>query len=335
MRSAILSAGTAPSSPARENMQELLVDIRSLTRQYGPLKAVDSVSLQIRAGTVYGLVGPNGSGKTTLIRLLCGLLKPTSGAATVLGYDVGREAERIRQTVGYMSQRFVLYPDLTVRENLSFFAKIHRLPDPERRWKEIVEALGLGPHLNKPAGALSGGWKQRLALGTTILHRPPLMFLDEPTAGIDPVARRELWDLLFDLAAQGSNIVLTTQYMDEVERCGEVGYIYLSKLIISGPPEHLKAHTKDLVRGTHFVEVECGLTAPQAVLWYRSQAFCADATVFGTSVHALVSDEVSDSRLLAATKLAGFAATSARTTEPTLEDVFVTLTKRMSAQARS
>lgn len=318
-------------------MNELLIDVRSLSRAYGDVKALDCVSLQVRAGVVYGLVGPNGSGKTTLVRLLCGLIKPTSGTARVLGYDISKpkEAEQIRRTVGYMSQKFSLYMDLTVRENITFFAKMHQIGNPVGRAKQIVELLQLEPYLDRPAGALSGGWKQRLALATTILHAPPLMFLDEPTAGIDPVARRELWDLLFDLAALGSNIILTTQYMDEVERCGEVGYLYLSKLITSGTPEQLKAQTIELVRGTRFVEISCGMDAPQAVRWFRNRPFCSDATVFGTSVHALIADDVSDDRVIAEGNGAGFRVISARTIEPSLEDVFVTLTKSMTAKKKS
>jgi ABC-2 type transport system ATP-binding protein len=312
-------------------MNDLLIDVRELTRKFGPAIALDAVSLQVRRGIVYGLVGPNGSGKTTLIRILCGLLRPTTGAASVLGFDVGKDADKIRQTVGYMSQKFSLYLDLTTRENLTFFARMHRVGGFEQRIKQIVEVLELGPHLDKPAGALSGGWKQRLALATTILHTPPLMFLDEPTAGIDPVARRELWDILFDLAASGSNIFLTTQYMDEVERCAEVGYLYLSKLIITGTPQHLKNHLVKTLGGTRFVEIECGSSAAQAVLWLRRQPFCTDATVFGSNVHALITSALRDGDVSVAVKGAGYPVTSTRTIEPSLEDVFVLLTKQMAA----
>lgn len=311
---------------------ELIIDVQSLTRRYGPRKALDDVSLQVRAGTVYGLVGPNGSGKTTLVRLLCGLLKADGGSAYVLGHDVIARPDVIRHIVGYMSQRFSLYMDLTGRENIDFFARMHRLADRERRVDEVVSLLGLGPHLDKPAAALSGGWKQRLALATTILHSPPLMFLDEPTAGIDPVARRELWDLLFDLAAQGSNIFLTTQYMDEVERCGEVGYLYLSRLIISGTPNALKADTVAAIRGSRFVEIESA-SPPPATKWFRSQPFCSGATVFGTTIHAVVSDAMSETQIRQHALAAGFPFGSVRNIEPTLEDVFVTLTKRAAAAA--
>jgi ABC-type multidrug transport system ATPase subunit len=262
---------------------------------------------------------------------LCGLLKPDSGKARVLGYDVIADPGKVRQTVGYMSQRFSLYMDLTARENIEFFARMHHLHNRERRVDEIISALGLEKYLDKRAAALSGGWKQRLALATTILHSPPLMFLDEPTAGIDPVARRELWDLLFDLAAAGSNIFLTTQYMDEVERCAEVGYLYLSKLIISGTPAALKADTLAAVRGSRFVEIESD-RAPQATKWFRTQTFCSGATVFGATIHAIVADTLSETQIRQRAMAAGFPFGSVRKIEPSLEDVFVTLTK-LSATA--
>lgn len=308
-----------------------LIDVRALTKSYGgPRKALDSFSLRVEPGTVYGLVGPNGSGKTTLIRLLCGLLKPTSGEAHVLGIDVIARPDIARQTVGYMSQRFSLYTDLTGRENLEFFARMHGVKDRAGRIEELTTLLGLGPHLDKPAAALSGGWKQRLALATTILHSPPLMFLDEPTAGVDPVARRELWDLLFDLAASGSNIFLTTQYMDEAERCAQVGYLYLSKLIATGSPSDLKRATLDAVEGSRFVELDCS-NAPHATRWFRTQPFCSSATVFGARIHAVVSNEISNTQIRQDGIAAGFRFDSVREIEPSLEDVFVTLTKASAA----
>ena len=311
---------------------DLMIDVRSLTRKYGGYTALDKVSLQVRTGTVYGLVGPNGSGKTTLVRALCGLLKPNSGSAKILGLDVIANPGLVRQTVGYMSQRFSLYMDLTARENIEFFARMHALDNRARRVDEVISLLGLERYLDKPAEALSGGWKQRLALATTILHAPPLMFLDEPTAGIDPVARRDLWDLLFDLAASGSNIFLTTQYMDEVERCAEVGYLYLSKLIISGSPDALKADTSAAVRGSRFMEIE-STRAPQATKWFRSQPFCSGATVFGATIHAIVSDGISETQIRQRGIAAGYPFGSVRHIEPSLEDVFVTLTKQAAAAA--
>jgi ABC-type multidrug transport system ATPase subunit len=308
-------------------MPEPLIDVRALSKSYGgPQMALDAVSLRVERRTVYGLVGPNGSGKTTLIRILCGLLKATSGAANVIGIDAIQDPKMVRQTVGYMSQRFSLYLDLTGRENLEFFARMHGIKDRAQRIRQITHLLDLGPHLDKRANALSGGWKQRLALATTILHAPPLMFLDEPTAGVDPVARRELWDLLFDMAATGSEIFLTTQYMDEAERCANVGYLYLSRLIASGTPEDLKRQTLGIIHGSRFVEMDC-FDAPQATRWFRTQPFCSGATVFGPRVHAIVANDVSDQHIRRLGMSAGFPFGSVRDIEPTLEDVFVTLTK--------
>ncbi len=320
-------------------MPEPLIDVRLLTKSFGgPQKALDAVTLRVEAGVVYGLVGPNGSGKTTLIRILCGLLKATSGAARVLGKDVLADPHAIREIVGYMSQRFSLYLDLTARENLEFFARMHGVKDRGRRIAELTSLLGLGPHLDKPAAALSGGWKQRLALATTLLHAPPLMFLDEPTAGIDPVARRELWDLLFDLAAGGANIFLTTQYMDEAERCAQVGYLHLSRLIATGTPSDLKRQTAQAVDGYRFVEMDAD-DAPQATRWFRSLSSCLDATVFGTRVHAIVANDFTEPQIRLSGLSAGFRLTSVRDIEPSLEDVFVTLRRAadgaLGARARS
>jgi ABC-type multidrug transport system ATPase subunit len=207
---------------------------------------------------------------------------------------------------------------------------MHGVENRKRRIDEITTLLGLGPHLQKPAAILSGGWKQRLALATTILHSPPLMFLDEPTAGIDPVARRELWDLLFDMAASGSNIFLTTQYMDEAERCAQVGYLYLSRLIATGTPDDLKRSTLQAIEGSRFIEMEA-TDAPHATKWFRTLPFCSGATVFGTRVHAIVTNDVSEAQIRRQGLASGFRFGSVRDIEPSLEDVFVTLTKSAGA----
>jgi ABC-type multidrug transport system ATPase subunit len=313
-------------------MSDLLIDVRGLSKKYGSHLALDSFSLQVRRGTVYGLVGPNGSGKTTLIRLLCGLLKPTSGEARVLGIDVIANPRQVRQTVGYMSQRFSLYMDLTGSENVEFFARMHGLRNRARRVADVVSLLSLGPYMDKRADELSGGWKQRLALATTILHAPPLMFLDEPTAGIDPVARRDLWDLLFDLASEGTNIFLTTQYMDEAERCAEVGYLNMSRLLANGSPDDLKGRTLAAIEGSRFVEFASS-DAPNLTKWFRAQPYCSGATVFGASVHAVVSKTVSEIQVREQAIAAGYRFGAVREIEPSLEDVFVTLTKQHQANA--
>ena len=306
-----------------------VIQARSITCVFGgDFKAVDSVSLDVRAGAIYGLVGPNGSGKTTLVRTLCGLRKPTSGTGSVLGHDIVDGATDIRRTVGYMSQAFSLYPDLTVMENLRFFSGLYGFRGKERdaRIAHVIEITKLQPYISRPGGALSGGWKQRLALATALLHQPPLLFLDEPTSGIDPVARRGLWDLLFQLASDGTTIFVTTQYMDEVERCSDVGYIYLSRLIATGTPRELKEHPAVKSPQIRHVEVECERTM-LALQWFRVQPFCSSATVFGHTIHAVVDARATDRYIYERCLVSGFKQARVRTIEPSLEDVFVALTE--------
>ena len=209
-----------------------------LRKVFGDLVAVDALDLEIRRGEVFGLLGPNGSGKTTTIRMLCGLLQPTSGSASVVGFDVATEPERIRANIGYMSQRFGLYDDLTVAENLRFYASVYGLIGKERtaRLTSHMSDLGLTPRAHQLAGTLSGGWKQRLALACATAHRPLMLFLDEPTAGVDPAARRAFWASIYDLAAAGTTILVTTHYMDEAEQCQRLGFLSRGHLIAVGTP---------------------------------------------------------------------------------------------------
>jgi ABC-2 type transport system ATP-binding protein len=301
----------------------LAVDRASI--RFGAFTAVNEVSFEVERGEVFGLLGPNGSGKTTLIRALCGLVRFAGGRAEVLGRDVAREPEAIRQEVGYMSQKFSLYADLTVRENMDFYAGIYGLPGAEarRRQDELVTLTGLGPYLTRRSGRLSGGWKQRLALVCALLHRPRLVFLDEPTAGIDPVARRDLWDLLFRLAAGGVTLFVTTHYMDEAERCGRVGYLYLSRLLALGTPDELKRLPAVSPPGTKRLEI--GGDCPAATLdRLRRLPPVREATIFGRAVHALVAESVTPADL-------GLTPEQVRPIPPSLEDVFVTLARAQPA----
>jgi len=313
---------------------EIGVDVRGVSKDFGTFRALDDVTLQVPRGEIFGLLGPNGSGKSTLIRILCGLLKPTQGEATVDGLDVERQGEEVRRHIGYVSQAFSLYRDLTVDENLDFFSSIYRLTGRERldRKQWAIDLTHIGPYRNRLAGALSGGWKQRLALAAALMHRPNVLFLDEPTAGIDPVARRELWDLLFGLAAENVTMFVTTHYMDEAERCGSVAYLYLSKLIVSGHPQTLKKLPEVTPEGMRRVEAECREGVAMLMTSARTLPYVRASTIFGTSLHLLVDETVSNEKIDTDLEAFGISSVVVRDIAPTLEDVFVRLTEVRAAE---
>jgi ABC-2 type transport system ATP-binding protein len=300
-----------------------------LTIRFGSFTAVQDVSFEVNKGELFGFLGPNGSGKTTIIKALCGLLKPTEGTGHILGMDIRKDAAEIRRHVGYMSQKFGLYEDLTVAENIAFYAGVYGLDSgkaAERR-REVQELTGIEPYMDRRAGQLSGGWKQRLALACSIIHSPEVVFLDEPTAGIDPVARRALWDLLFQLSGQGVTFFVTTHYMDEAERCGRVGYIYLSKLIAIGTVAELQKLPEANPSGTSRIQIE--VANPSEMLeGIRHMAGVREATIFGHAIHALAETSSIDAMQskLPDARIA--------TIEPSLEDVFVTLTYQIMESQR-
>ena len=314
---------------------EPIIVTQHLTRRFGHLVAVDDVSFQVPKASIFGLLGPNGSGKSTIIRMLLGILPPTSGSARVLGFDVAQDPEAIKRRIGYMSQQFSLYNDLTVRENIEFYARIYGLSGDrfQQRCRDVLELTSLTGRIEQLAGTLSGGWKQRLALSCALVHEPELVFLDEPTAGIDPVARRQLWDLLFELSGSGVTLLVTTHYMDEAERCSEVGYLFMSKLLVLGKPRELKSLPQVTPADTRRYELR--VPAPTASLRrLRALDGVRDATLFGETVHVLVSDSLSprvlgDELGLSADQI------DVRQVPPSLEDVFVTLTKSAEQESQS
>jgi ABC-type multidrug transport system ATPase subunit len=321
---------TAPQSNG------LAIYAEHLVRRFGHFTAVNDVSFQVQRGEIFGFLGPNGSGKTTVIKMLTGLLPLTSGKASVEGIDVRTDPEAVRQNIGYMSQRFSLYDDLTVTENLQFYGRIYGLP-PERlkqRMDAIIQLNSLGPYLDRLAAQLSGGWKQRLALGCAMLHEPKLLFLDEPTAGIDPVARRQLWDLLFELSGHGITFFVTTHYMDEAERCSHVAYIYYGRLIADGTPNSLRELPDVQPHGTMRIEI----TTPEvtrALRFARQLPGIRSATIFGQSIHALVEEHFDLNDLREQLLKNGITVSEIRPLAPSLEDVFVELTYKHQAEAEA
>src|SRR5664280_1601124 len=307
--------------------REAMIECENLTKRFGELTAVDHVSFSVEKQSIFGFLGPNGSGKTTVIRMLCGILEPSDGQARIGGIDVARETDQIKGTIGYMSQKFSLYDELTANENLQFYGRLYGLRGAtlQQRKDELVSLTHIEPYLDRRAGFLSGGWRQRLAMACALIHKPSVLFLDEPTAGIDPVARRELWDLLFELSSAGMTLFVTTHYMDEAERCTHVGYIFMSKLIVCGAPAALKQLPAVNPAGTKRLDVRCdnvtvGLRAVRKLTGIHA------ATVFGQSMHLLVDADTSEQSIRDKLAEVGIHEVDIRPIAPSLEDVFVALT---------
>jgi len=314
-------------------MTDIAIRTENLTRKFGDFTAVSDLNITVQHGEVFGFLGPNGSGKTTVIKLLTGLLPLTSGDAWVDGIDVRKDPEGVREHIGYMSQKFSLYDDLTVMENLTFYGRIYGLRSDKLRSRidDIISQNALGPYVERQAAKLSGGWKQRLALGCSMLHEPKIMFLDEPTAGIDPVARRQLWDLLFDLSGKGITFFVTTHYMDEAERCSHVAYIYYSKLIADGTPQELEMMPDVNPQGTKRLEIRT-TEVTRGLRLARKFEGVRSATVFGQSIHALVDNSFDEPALAKMLHGQGVEVTEVRPLTASLEDVFVELTYRRQAE---
>ena len=312
------------------------IEINGLTKKFGAFTAVDDVSLSVESGEIFGFLGPNGSGKSTIIRMLCGLIAPTAGTARVAGFDIQKQTEEIRQNIGYMSQQFSLYQDLTVWENINFYAHVYGLKRERLRERRdaVIELTHIARFTDRRAGRLSGGWKQRLALSCALVHEPKIIFLDEPTAGIDPVARRELWDLFFQLSSQGITLFVTTHYMDEAERCSRVGYIYNSKLITYGAPDELKQLSDVTPPSAKWVEVTCPNTTV-ALARLKEANYVLDATIFGQSIHILMKKDEPIDRIKKDLSAIGIDNAEIAIARPSLEDVFVALTKQRAAEPKT
>jgi ABC-2 type transport system ATP-binding protein len=306
-----------------EPEQKMAVVVNDLERRFGGFIAVNRVSFEVPQGEIFGFLGPNGAGKSTTIRMLCGILAPSGGAGTVAGFDILTQAEQIKSHIGYMSQKFSLYEDLTVEENIDFYGGIYRIPAGKRaeRKEWAIEMAGLREHRHSKTAILSGGWKQRLALGCAILHEPPIIFLDEPTSGVDPISRRQFWELIYQLSGRGVTVFVTTHYMDEAEYCDQLGLIYRGELIANGTPEVLKT---ELMK-EDLLEVLC--ERPQdAMADIEKISGIKEVALFGKELHVVVQD--------AATAIAAIGKTMeehayrverVEQIVPSLEDVFVSL----------
>lgn len=312
---AIIPPVDATARASRADVAAPVIDVHGLTKSFKGVRAVDDLSITVGRGEICGFLGPNGSGKTTTIRMLCGLLTPDAGSGTCLGYDIVREAAEIKRRVGYMTQRFSLYEDLSIRENLDFIARVYGMRDRKRLVQEALERLGLADRRNQLAGTLSGGWKQRVALAACLLHDPQLLLLDEPTAGVDPKARREFWDTIHDLAASGITVLVSTHYMDEAERCHMLAYIAYGKLLATGTAEEVVARSRLVTWSA------AGPALHELAQELRRLPGIAMVVPFGSTLHVSGTDERALQQALAPYQAR--VELEWRRIEPGLEDVFI------------
>jgi len=312
-----------------------VIETHHLARHFGALVAVRDLSLKVMRGEIFGVLGPNGAGKSTSIRMLCGILDPTHGEGKVIGFDIRREAERVKERIGYMTQRFSLYEDLTVQENLNFYAGIYGLAHKRRRHRvaEVLDATGLGPHRKQLAGTLSGGWKQRVALASATIHEPPLLFLDEPTAGVDPVSRREFWEKIHGLAALGTTILVTTHYMDEAERCHRLAFIFRGALLDVGTPDEIVARRHLRIAE---LSVPSAREAVSAAAALRLRPEVEEVAHYGHTLRVATRDGA-DPEALAAAVLggSGIVIERSRPARATVEDAFVSMVRDDAKNALS
>ncbi|MDO8288877.1 MAG: ABC transporter ATP-binding protein [Parvibaculum sp.] len=302
---------------------DLVIDVKGLTKLFGARKVVDNVDMQVARGEIYGFLGPNGSGKTTTIRLLCGLLTPDAGTGTCLGYDILTESPKIKLEVGYMTQKFSLYEDLSIRENLDFIARIYQLPDRRDAVEASIEKLNLKARADQLAGTLSGGWKQRLALASCIMHKPKLLLLDEPTAGVDPKARREFWDEIHELADDGLTVLVSTHYMDEAERCHKICYLAYGQLLARGT-------ANEVINASHLRTWTVTATSQKQIHRLardlNGRAGVDIVAPFGTTLHVSGTDTNALNRAI--TPYRNDAGLTWAEDQPTLEDVFILMMKQ-------
>jgi len=313
------------------NGNGVAVEVRDLVKSFGDFVAVDHVSLTVGRGEIFGFLGPNGAGKSTTIRILCGLLSPTGGSASVGGYDVATQSEAIKRNIGYMSQKFSLYDDLQVEENIDFFSGIYGVPAATRaaRKEYILKMAGLEDRRHSMTRLLAGGWKQRLALGCAILHEPPILFLDEPTSGVDPIARRGFWDLIYQLSEAGHTVFVSTHYMDEAEYCHRLALMYRGRIVALGAPEELKrsltSHHLMHLESADALESMKALDATEGIL---------DVAVFGGGLHVTVDDPLAAApRIRQALSARGIAIRHLEPIQPSMEDVFVAMIEQEEKRA--